>query len=511
MSSPCDRREFLTRTAQLGAVAGLGNLPFLDNLPPLTAAQVRVQPALVQLSDDMEPLVRVIEDTPRAQLLETIGQRVRNGTSYQQLLSALMLAGVRGIKPRPVGFQFHAVLVVNSAHLATLAATDRDRWLPMFWALDNFKASQETNRQRNAGWVMPALAEASIPGAGQARQRFIEAMDRWDEEGADQAVAGLVRTAGAGEVIELFWRYGARDFRDIGHKAIFVANSWRTLQTIGWRHAEPIMRSLVSALLDHEGGNPAERDADQDRPWRQNLQRVLRIPNNWQRGQVSQQAATDLLAALRTGSAADASERVVTMLRAGVDPRSVWDGLFLTAGELLMRQPGIVGVHCVTSVNALHFGYTATENDETRQLLMLQAAAFLVMFRINMLGRGQLSDLRIDTLEPMNPQSNNTAGAVEEIFSDVRRNNLLAARKTLAFVNHNPALAEGLMAAGRRLVFTKGRDSHDYKFSSAALEDYYNATPALRDRFLATSMFFLRGSADQNSPLLQRTQAALGM
>ena len=52
----------------------------------------------------------------------------------------------------------------------------------------------------------------------------------------------LARSTGAAEVMELFWRYGARDFRDIGHKAIFVANSYRTLQTIGWRHAEPVLR-----------------------------------------------------------------------------------------------------------------------------------------------------------------------------------------------------------------------------------------------------------------------------
>ena len=50
-------------------------------------------------------------------------------------------------------------------------------------------------------------------------------MDNWDEEGADRAIVSLVRSAGAGEVIELFWRYGARDFRDIGHKAIYTANS----------------------------------------------------------------------------------------------------------------------------------------------------------------------------------------------------------------------------------------------------------------------------------------------
>jgi hypothetical protein len=34
------------------------------------------------------------------------------------VLAALLLAGVRNIQPRPVGFKFHAVLVVNSAHLA---------------------------------------------------------------------------------------------------------------------------------------------------------------------------------------------------------------------------------------------------------------------------------------------------------------------------------------------------------------------------------------------------------
>jgi len=104
---------------------------------------------------------------------------------------------------------------------------------------------------------MAPVNEAKVPTAHKAKQRFIEAMDDWNEEAADGAVASLVRSAGATEVIESFWRYGARDFRAIGHKAIFVANAWRTLQTIGWRHAEPIMRSLAYALQAHEGDNPA--------------------------------------------------------------------------------------------------------------------------------------------------------------------------------------------------------------------------------------------------------------
>src|SRR5262249_45189206 len=160
---------------------------------------------------------------------------------------ALMLAGVRSIKPRPVGFKFHPVLVVNSAHMASLASPEGDRWLPLFWALDNFKNSQAQNA-REGGWVMPAVGESALPAPDQARSRFSEAMDRWDEAGADVAAAQLARVAGTTEVFELLWRYGARDFRDIGHKAIYTANAWRTLQVIGWEHAEPVVRSLAFAL-----------------------------------------------------------------------------------------------------------------------------------------------------------------------------------------------------------------------------------------------------------------------
>jgi hypothetical protein len=509
MSSPLDRRQFLTRSAQVGAVAGLGDFTFLNRLPPLSAAQAQVRAPMVQLSSDIEPLVRLIEDTGRIRLLEAVAERIQGGTGYQELLSALMLAGVRGVKPRPVGFQFHTVLVVNSAHLATQAAADRDRWLPLFWALDNFKASQARNREQNNGWVMPPANEEHIPPPHQARERFITAMDSWDEEGADRAVAGFCRSAGATEVIELFWRYGARDFRDIGHKAIFVANGWRTLQTIGWRHAEPVLRSLAFALLEHEGGNPAQRDAEPDRPWRQNLERVRRIRSAWQRGRAAPSAAADVLAALRTASHGDICERLVGLLNLGVDPSSLWDGLFLGAGELLMRQPGIVGVHCVTSVNALHYGFQTSANDETRRMLLLQAGAFLTLFRQAMQSRGQLRDLRIDTLERLETQANGP-GAIEEIFGDVSRDRVVAARKTLGLLHTNQAAVPSLMAAGRRLIFTKGRDSHDYKFSSAALEDFYHASPSWRERFLATSMFFLRGTGDNDSPLVQRTRAALG-
>src|SRR5213076_1964726 len=101
----------------------------------------------------------------------------------------------------------------------------------LFWSLDNFKASQARNKAEG-DWHMGLVNEAKVPPAHRAKQAFVEAMDAWDEEAVDLAVTSLVRHFGANDVIEQFWRYGARDFRDIGHKAIYAANSWRAMQTV---------------------------------------------------------------------------------------------------------------------------------------------------------------------------------------------------------------------------------------------------------------------------------------
>lgn len=507
MSDTFDRRRFVAGSLQAGAIAGLADLTFLRGLPSASAAASPDLPRTVRLNSDVEPLVRLLEETPRKDVLEKVADRIRKGTSYQELLSAVFLAGVRGIQPRPVGFKFHAVLVINSAHLASLAAADNDRWLPLFWAVDYFKDAQRQNQEKN-GWMMSALPEGKLPSPAETKKRFTEAMDNWDEEGADRAAAMLARTAGAGEVIELFWRYGARDFRDIGHKAIYVANGWRTMQTIGWRHAEPFLRSLAYALLQHESTNPAKRDAEPDRPGRVNIKRAAELAKLPPGGERSAAASLDLMEALRSANANDAALKVVGLLKKGTHPASVWDGLFLTAGELLARQPGIVGLHCVTTVNALYHGYQCSGDETTRRFLMLQGASFLTMFREAMVKRGpKLGDLRLDRMEKADLKGD--ADAIGAIFADVSRDRPAAARKMLALLDRDPANIEPVMAAARRLLFAKGSNSHDYKFSSAALEDYYHVSPSLRPQFAASMVFNLRGSGDRDNPLIRRTRAAL--
>ena len=169
-----------------------------------------------------------------------------------------------------------------------------------------------------------------------------------------------------------------------------------------------------------------------------------------------------------------------------------------------MRKPGIATLHSCTTTNALHYAFQNTANDDTRRFLLLQNAAFIPLFR----GRASAdSGVQIDEFEPM-PLKAGGAQAVEEVFADVSSNKLLAARKALAWLSTSGE-AKPFIAAAQRLIYLKSTDAHDYKFSSAVLEDYSNLSPKLRDRYLAASVFWLKGSGAPDSQLVARTRAAL--
>jgi hypothetical protein len=354
---------------------------------------------------------------------------------------------------------------------------------------------------------MGPVDESAVPSAESAHDAFVEAMDNWSEEAADSAVAGLARSADPAGVWELFYRYGARDYRSIGHKAIDVANCHRVLGVTGWQDAEPVLRSLAYALLMHEDGNPAERDDRADRPWRTNQELARALPDNWQDGKPNDDAMKELLLTLRSGSENDAADKVVEMLKRGVGPQSVWDALMLGATELLVRQPGIVALHSVTTTNALYYAYRAAREDLTRRLILLQNAAFLPMFRQSMLGRGRVEEFALDELEPLETATGR-GEAANEIFADLTNDRLAAARKTLGCLQAGASL-ETWIETARRLVVLKGTGAHDYKFGCAVLEDSEHISDTWRPRFLAASVFALQGSGKPDNPLVERTRAGL--
>jgi hypothetical protein len=135
--------------------------------------------------------------------------------------------------------------------------------------------------------------------------------------------------------------------------------------------------------------------------------------------------------------------------------------------------------------------------------MLLQNAAFLPRFRGNSKDKG----IHIDSMEPAKTEKPGPA-AIEEIFADMSKDKLSAASKILSYLKDGGD-TRAFADAARRLIFLKGRDSHDYKFSSAVLEDYAAMSPPWRDRYLAASAFYLKGSGDKDNDLVKRIRAAV--
>lgn len=506
--SHAHRRDFLKRVAG-GSVCGFTMPPLLAGLRPVSASEARLAaPSAGDWEGDVADLAKLLETLPRDRVIEEMAWRVSAGrVTYRELLAALLLAGVQNIEPRPaVGFKFHAVLVVNSAHLASLASPDADRWLPLFWALDFFKSSQARAIQEG-GWTQSAVNEAGVPTADVAIERFRQAMDRWDVEQADVATAAMARGPAAHAVFDAYAAYAARDFRSIGHKVIYLANAYRTLQTIGWQFAEPVLRSLSYAMLNHVGDpDPVNSDLVADRDGRLNEQRLKSIRGDWLQGRVDSAATEQLLTSLRQADSDDACQLVIEQINAGVNWRSVFDALFAFAAELTMRQPAIVPLHAMTTTNAIHYVFQTCSDDATRRYLLLQNTAFLPRFRDAAAQRGDLPTMQLDQLQPA--EGDSAAVTAESIFETLGSNPAAATSATLSYLQSGQSVSQ-LVHHARRLIFLKGTDSHDYKYSSAVLEDFYQISPAWRDRYLAAALYKMRDADQPTTSLVGRIQAAL--
>lgn len=499
------RRQLLTRLAGYSVAPGL-SLGLGRPHAPQAMAREQHQ---VTLREDIRPLVQLIENTPRERCFERIAEELRSGLPYREFLAALYLAGIRNVNPQPPGFKFHCVFVMHAAHQMSLDAPAADRLMPLFWALDNFKISQEQDANQGDFQLQPVMGK--LPSTTLAWQEFRAAMDDWDAPRADRAIVALVRNASAHEIISGLWEYGARDYRNIGHKAIFVTNTWRTLQTIGWHHAEPALRSLVLGLLDYGQEEKVNGFAFEDQTYRSNLRLAKTL---------SAQMFSD-----RTGNATDAgpTQGLLTLLRdsdnaVGVcqhlanelqsercTPQQAWDAIHLAAGELMMRQPGIFGIHTVTSSSALRYAYDTASEREMQGFLLLQAAGWMCQFRQFMAGqKAGLNNTAIDQIQATEIDDTGPESC-QQIFAQIGQDPSLAATQAMSYATRHP-LARDFKRLGRNLIFRKATDAHDYKYAVSIFEDYQRVSPVWRPQILATATYHLRGSSLPDSPLMDRAR-----
>ena len=262
------------------AVAGFG---FLDRLPALTAQEVQAPRNIAAVAQDLEPIVRLIEDTPRDRLTDIVIERIRQGTTYQELFRrrrfgrrAWHSAAAGGVQVScRLGDEFRPSGEPGRREPRSLASPDLEPG-----QLQSFAKSQSRRRRlAYAGTRRFAIARRQFGGPPLPR-------------GDGQLARGTGRP---GDRRVVAARQGPTRFtRRFGVWAAAISaisgirrSSSRILTvpsrpSVGGTRSR--IRSLAYALLQHEGTNPAERNGAPDRPGRDNLTRLTRIYAEWRRG-----------------------------------------------------------------------------------------------------------------------------------------------------------------------------------------------------------------------------------
>jgi len=293
------------------------------------------------------------------------------------------------------------------------------------------------------------------------------------------------------------------------------------------------MRSLVLGLLDFGTDQRVNKYAFADQTFSSNLEfarEVMkkgadgRVPVKWryewiQPGSRPEQVR-ELLVNMRKLEPQACCRLVGDQLGKGAyRAQTVWDAVHLMAGELMMRQPGIYGIHTVTSANALHYAYQSAAFPMTRLLLALQAVGWMVQFREFMAtARGGLK--KADIFKPPGQPEKNlgkvsggreVAEILARVGSDTVAASSAAHRLALrAAGEKRPDWLDAFAGSARQLIARKATDAHHYKYGMAIFENLELVSPAYRPHMMATAPYYIRGSGDADAVVVTRALEALG-
>lgn len=497
------RREFVQSIATVGVGATLAQWASAEDAP-LNAEGIR-------LDSSTAPLVKLLEETPRDDLPDMLVRQLARGVPERKLIEAIFLF--------PVLWQgHHSVYIVHAARQLSLDLPREDRMLPFFWAVDVMKEHLTRFQNRR---VEPV--KGKLPSRSKALVEFTDAMEAMDAQRAEHAVIGLSRTIGPEQTYRRVLSFAARDQSFIGHIPIAIVNAGRLLPVIGWRHAEVVLRWMMQQMYGRRL-YPLEKQ-----PYPHNVERVKssleRLPAGWTSSASNRAAVLELYELILKWKWWKANEWIVEEMAGGrITAGAAWDAIHLACADMMICHKqggdrlGNRALHSNTAVNALHFVFRNSSDDESRLLVLFQAVALACEFRYDELNRELLRDLRVVDMEASDVASADTA--VESIMASLPPREFLksqpdrtgqdAAARTAfslasAFPNDPTLLSAARRSMSRRLTL----DAHEMKYPVAMLEDLSRVSPEWRPHLTAALVVYLQGANSENNPAVTRGLAAL--
>ena len=224
-------------------------------------------PQRVQFADDIEPLVRFVEETPRAEILDRTLEKLRDGVPIRTMLTASALAVTRSadLPPGHHGGPLHPLAGLYAISRLVDRLEGEDRFLPVLQhvALANkhihdpvtapfsLLEFEPLDASAGAGRTEDLAADGSgevttARGVEATKEAFLKACSRGESNKADHLFLWLWQHIPPIEAFDLLMSVAIPKNALDDHYFLFPAYTWRAMeQYLGWEHMAVLMRPAV--------------------------------------------------------------------------------------------------------------------------------------------------------------------------------------------------------------------------------------------------------------------------
>jgi hypothetical protein len=332
MNAPNTRREFLADVGRgmLIASVGYGLASELGLARGFAADSVEALDF-----GPLEPLVRLMQETPVDKLLPALAAELKSGTGLSHLVAAAALANARTFGGEDyVGF--HTMMALAPAlHMADELPAQL-RPLPVFKVL-----YRNTNRIQEKGGrkeeVLGAVKPAALPEGDAAGEPLREAIRRKDVTEAERTFATLAQVNPENALNHLL--AAVEDDTEV-HRVVLPYRAWDLLGLIGKEHAHTLLRQSVRYCVKAESW-PRTGQADEPRSLLPKLLEQHRLLDHAPGTRGAEDKWVDELSqAIFKSTPEQAAEAAASALAEGFSPADVGEAISLAANQLILRDRG---------------------------------------------------------------------------------------------------------------------------------------------------------------------------
>jgi hypothetical protein len=361
-AKPRNRREFLAQIGQ-GTLAATVGYEVASGLGLSPAFAADAPEALT--FGTLEPLVRLMQETPAGKLLPVLAEKLRTGTDLRTLVAAGALANARTFGGEDY-IGFHTLMAIAPSFHMAQELPAAQRALPVFKVL-----YRNTNRIQDHGGckseVMHAVRPAPLPAGKAAGDALQEAMRKKDLNGAERMFASLV----SGNSDEAFnaLLHMVQDHTEV-HRVVLPYRAWDLLGMIGMEQAHALLRQSLRYCLNAEsrGWGAAYNEPAKLLP---KMLDEYKLHDRKPGDRKADDAWVDKLSrTIFESSPEQAAAAAAAALAEGMSPADIGEAITLAANQLILRDMGrtpsgevngkppgsvhgdSIGVHACDSANA---------------------------------------------------------------------------------------------------------------------------------------------------------------